>query len=173
MSMIGQETDDTQAQIPRPQDSLLSCSDEARRINRSVNDNPHSHHFQHLLRGGFRNISAPFSCEGRAPRPDRESRVPTARAPARAPLKSDLSIAKRLQTSIAKISLEKFPASNSVVDAQACSRLYHNPELWKRLRENAFSRVARECSPELQAEEIKLSPVGFEQSSLVFLITRN
>jgi glycosyltransferase involved in cell wall biosynthesis len=39
--------------------------------------------------------------------------------------------------------------------AQACARLYRDPDLWNRLRENALSRIARECSPELFTQQLR------------------
>lgn len=46
--------------------------------------------------------------------------------------------------------------------AQACARLYRDPELWNRLRENAFSRIATECSPEAFTQQLRtiLEPSG-------------
>ena len=49
--------------------------------------------------------------------------------------------------------------------AQACARLYRDPELWNYLRENAFSRVAREYSPEAFSEQLRTIIEPTEESN--------
>lgn len=39
--------------------------------------------------------------------------------------------------------------------AEACATLYSDPELWRRLRENALSRVTSECSPETFSSQLQ------------------